>query len=75
MTDRLRNSDKVLMELEEKRLKFEEQQRCEERDFQLRMIKVAWGEIVCTLHNIIRTSHPTSPSSLYYSRPGSVNEY
>ena len=77
MTDGLRNSDKMFMELEEKRLKFEEQQRREEREFQLRMIQVLQsgmggnGMYPPQYH----TSHPTSPSNLYYSPPGSANEY
>ena len=56
MTDGLRSSDKMFMELEEKRLKFEEQQRREEQEFQLRMIQMlqnGMGETVCTLRNII----------------------
>ena len=76
MTDGLRNSDKMFMELEEKRLKFEEQQRREEREFQLRMIQMLHSGMggnsmypaQCQL------SHPTSSSGLYYSPPGS-NEY
>ena len=77
MTDGLRNSDKIFMELEEKRLKFEEQQRREKREFQLRMIQVLQsgmggnGMYPPRYH----TSHPTSLFNLYYSPPGSANEY
>ena len=40
MTDGLRSSDKILTELEEKRLKFEEKQREKKREFQLKMIQM-----------------------------------
>ena len=77
MTDGLRSSDKMFMELEEKRLKFEEQQRREEREFQLRMIQMLQNGMGrnSMYSPQYHTSHPTSPSSLYYSPPGSTNEY
>lgn len=76
MTDGLRSSDKMFMELEEKRLKFEEQQRREEREFQLRMIQMLQSSMGgnSMYPPQYHTSHPTSSSSLYYSPPGS-NEY
>ena len=60
MSDGLRNSNKIFLELEEKQLKFEEQQKREEREFQLRMVQmlqVVWEEVVCTLHSIIHQPH------------------
>ena len=51
MSDGLRNSDKMFLELEEKRLKFEEQQKHEEREFQLKMVQMlqgGMGEAACT---------------------------
>ena len=43
VTDGLRESDKMFLELEEKRMKFEEQQRREERQFQLQMMQMLVG--------------------------------
>ena len=57
MSDGLRNSNKMFLELEEKTLKFEEQQKREEREFQLKMVQMLQGgmdEAVCTLHSITR---------------------
>ena len=45
MSDGLKNSDKMFLELEEKRLKFEEQQKHEEREFQLRMVQMLQGSM------------------------------
>ena len=40
MTDGLKSSDKMFTEMEEKRMKFEEQQRKEDREFQLKMMQM-----------------------------------
>ena len=40
MTDGLKDSDRMFTELEVKRLKFEEQQRREEHEFQLHMVQM-----------------------------------
>ena len=65
MTDGLRDSDRMLAELEEKRLKFEEQQRMEEREFQLCMIQM------------MQSAHGTGSSSFYlpYSHGSSPPYY
>ena len=65
MTDGLRDSDRMFTELEEKRLKFEEQQRREEREFQLRMIQM------------MQSAHGTGSSSFYspYSHGSSPPYY
>ena len=52
MTDGLRDSDKMFIELEEKRMKFEEKQRKEEREFKLCMVQIFQGEIV-TRHMVM----------------------
>ena len=38
ITEGLKDSDKMFLELEEKRMKFEEQQKREDRQFQLQMM-------------------------------------
>ena len=38
-----RESDKMFLEMEEKRMKYEAEQRKEERDFQLRMMSMLFG--------------------------------
>ena len=40
MTAGLKSSDKMFTELEEKRMKFEEQQRKEDQEFQLKMMQL-----------------------------------
>ena len=64
------NSDRLMIELEEKRLKFEErqmekeaQQRREEREFQLRMMQMMMGQSV----------YGTPPSSMHMGPPSSAS--
>ena len=79
MSDRLRNSDKMFLELEGKRLKFEEQQKRKEREFQLRMVQMLQGGMGGSsmyppqYHSSAPPPHALS--SMYYSPPGSANEY
>ena len=40
-----RESDKLFFEVEEKRMKYEAEQRKEERDFQLRMMSMLFGKV------------------------------
>ena len=61
VTEGMKDSDKLFMEMEEKRLKFEEQQKRDERQFQLQMMQL-----------LIGSSHPqghpaTDPHAHYYS--------
>ena len=69
MNDGLRNSDKMFMELEEKGLKFEEQQRREEHEFQLRMIQILQSGMGG--NSMYPPQYPTSPSP-YYSPHGCI---
>ena len=57
VTEELKESDKMFVELEEKRMKFEEQQRREERQFQLRMMQMLVGSSHRP-HNSSLHSHP-----------------
>lgn len=59
VTEGLQESDKMYLELEEKRMKFEEQQRREERDFKLQMMRILVG----STHP---PSHPADPHGQYY---------
>ena len=43
VTETLKESDKMFLEVEEKRMKFEEQQKKEERQFQLQMMQMLLG--------------------------------
>jgi len=45
MTDGLKESDKMFIQLEEKRMEFEERQRREERELKLRMVQMFQGGI------------------------------
>jgi len=45
MTDGLRDSDKMFIQLEEKRMEFEERQRREERELKLRMVQMLQGRM------------------------------
>ena len=53
-------SDKIYLEHEEKRMKFEAEQRCEERQFQLRMMSMLFG----TQNQGTSTPHYTPPPFL-----------
>ena len=61
VTEGLKESDKMLLELEEKRMKFEEQQKREERQFQLQMMQILVGS-----SNSRPPPRPTDPHSQYY---------
>ena len=81
VTEGLKESDRMFIELEEKRMKFEEQQKREERNFQLQMMQMLVG----SAHP---SSHPTEfhapyypsyppygpPSSRYYPGPGDAED-
>lgn len=60
VTEGLKESDKMLMELEEKRMKFEEQQKREERQFQLQMMQILVGS------SNSRPPRADEPRSHYY---------
>lgn len=59
VTEGLKESDKMYQELEEKRMKFEEQQRREERDFPLQMMRILVG----STHP---PSRPADPTAQYF---------
>ena len=69
VTDSIKSSDKMFSELEEKRLKFEEQQKREERDFQLKMFQMLQQS-----GNHFYPSYGTSPppGGLYYPRDANM---
>ena len=61
VTESLKESDKMFLELEEKRMKFEEQQRREERQFQLQIMQIMFGS-----SNSYPPPRPSDPHSQYY---------
>lgn len=63
VTEGLKESDKMFLELEEKRMKFEEQQKREERQFQLQMMQILVGSSNSTDHQ----SNPTGQYHPMYS--------
>ena len=70
MSDGLKSSDKMFMELEEKWLKFEEQQKCEECEHQLRIKMLQGGMGASNMYPTqYHGSPPTTASSLYYGTP------
>ena len=79
MTDGLRDSDKMSTELEEKRMKFEEQQKREEREFKLRMIQMLQGGMGGNNFYPASYGHGMSPSTpsagMYYGPPGPTHDY
>ena len=79
LVDAQRNSDRVLVELEEKRLKFEEKQmerealqRREEREFQLRIMQMMMGQCYGTPLPAMPTMGP--PSQHMYTFPLHTND-
>ena len=60
VTEGLKESDRMFLELEEKRMKFEEQQKREERQFQLQMMRILVGS---SSHP---PPHPSDSRSQYY---------
>ena len=63
VTDSIKSSDKMFSDLEEKRLKFEEQQKREEREFQLKIFQMLQQS-----GNQFYSRYETSPhpGGLYY---------
>ena len=71
VTDGMKSSDKMFTEWEEKRLKFEEQQRKEECEFQLNMIQMLQqGMESRNFYAPYSSLPPSAPSGLYYGPPG-----
>lgn len=72
MTDGLKSSDKMFTELEEKRMKFEEQQRKEDREFQLKMMQMLQQGMggVNNFYSPYGSVPPPPSPGLYYSPPG-----
>ena len=72
MTDGLKSSDKMFTELEEKRMKFEEQQRKEDQEFQLKMMQMLQQgmEGVNNFYSPCGSVPPPPSTGLYYSPPG-----
>lgn len=62
VTESLKESDRMFVELEEKRMKFEEQQKKEERQFQLQMMQILVGS-----SNPL--SHPADPHAYFPTYP------
>ena len=69
-----RSSDKMFMELEEKRLQFEEKQKREEHEFQLKMVQMLQGGMEGS-SMYPPQYHAPPPSSLYYNPPGSTTSF
>ena len=63
VSEALKESDKLLLELEEKWVKFEEQQRREERQFQLQMMQMLVGSTHPPSHP---PTHPNDPHAQYF---------
>ena len=59
VSEGMKESGKMFLELEEKRMKFEEQQRREGRQFQLQMMQMLLG----SSH---QSSQPTDPHAQYF---------
>ena len=62
VTEGLKESDKMFLELEEKRVKFEEQQKREERQFQLQMMQILVG----SSNYLPPTGHQSNPAGQYH---------
>ena len=75
MTDGLRDSDKMFTELEEKRLNFEEQQRREEREFQLRMVQMLQGGMVGNSYFPPYGHGSLPPARMYYNPLDPTDNY
>ena len=71
MIDGLKSSDKMFTEMEEKRMKFEEQQRKEDRGFQLKMMQMLQQgmEGVNNFYSLYGSVPPPPSPGLYYSPP------
>lgn len=69
VTDSIKSSDKMFTDLEEKRLKFEEQQKREEREFQLKILQMLQQS-----GNHFSSCYETSPrpGGLYYPRDNNM---
>ena len=80
ITEGLKESDKMFLELEEKRMKFEEQQKREDRQFQLQMMQLLVGSARPPhqpvdhhsqyYHPYLADYLPYNPHSKYYDVPG-----
>lgn len=75
MTDRLRDSDKIFTELEEKRLKFEEQQRREEHEFQLHVVQMLQGGMGGNSYVPPYGYGLSPPAGMYYNPPDPMDDY
>ena len=80
ITEGLKESDKMFLELEDKRMKFEEQQKREERQFQLQVMELLVGSAHPPHQPVDHHSQyyhpypadypPYNPHSRYYDAPG-----
>ena len=75
MTDGLRDSDKMFIELEEKRLKFEEQQRREERQFQLCMVQMLQSGMRGNSYFPSYEHGSSPPAGMHYNPPDLTDDY
>jgi len=66
VTDSLQNSDRMFLEMEERRMKFEAEQRKEEREFQLRMAQMYSTSQRGHGSGYYPSFPPPSPSEFYY---------
>ena len=81
VTEGLKESDRVFLELEEKGMKFEEQWKREERNFQLQIMQMLFGSAhpsshPTEFHAPYYPSYPpySPPSSQYYPGPGNTED-
>ena len=65
VTEGMKECDRMFMEMEEKRMQFEEQQKREERQFQLQLMQMIFGRSLSPHHPPGRTPPPPPPTDHY----------
>ena len=75
MADGLRDSDKMFIELEEKRLKFEEQQRRKKCQFQLCMVQMLQIGMRGNSYFPPYEHGSSPPAGMYYNLPDLTDDY